>query len=472
MIQPRCLGCGTRPLLHLVSIVFLLLATANLEGQTVDDLIKTLSDKGLLTRPEVDSLKALAAVSGSKTEARNHFALRMEYRPRTELRYGYQQLPADTSVPAFFTGQRTRLSVDYTFSDQLRAAFSMQDLRIWGSANPKGTGGTLQVFEAWAEPQIAPRWWLKVGRQRLVYDNQRLFAENNWRIGGASHDAAVLKYESPRLSVHLVGAFNQTSDRLFGTDFSPSDFTNYKSLVVNYIQYRYSEKLVFTAINAADGWQDQVNPEKINQRLTTGGRVEFNHRRLRGNVGAWFQFGRNAKGKKLSAWYLNPEVGVALPHVSFKAGVEVFSGNRPDETTTDHSFVPLFGSGHAFNGAMDLITRFPNDVGGAGLIDSYLVVNFPFSESFSVRATTHWFLLQNDWKNDDATYGRDLGMETDLLVSCKINPFFNLELGHSLASFTRTFVAIKQAPTGSDGVIPYFTYLSLIIKPTLLEVGF
>lgn len=470
MIQPRCFLCGTRPLLRVVSIVFLLLVTANLNGQTVDDLIKTLSNKGLLTPAEVDSLKQRAALSGSKKATPNQFALQVEYRPRTELRYGYQQLPADTSVPAFFTGQRTRLSVDYRFSELLKAAFSMQDLRIWGSANPKGTGGSVQVFEAWAEPRIAPRWWLKVGRQRLVYDNQRLFSENNWRIGGASHDAAVLKYESPRLSVHLAGAFNQTTDRLFGTDFSPSEFSNYKSLLVNYIQLRCSDKLVFTVINAADGWQDVVNPEKINQRLTTGGRVEFNSGRLRGNLGAWYQFGRNPKGKKLAAWYLNPEVRLGWRQVSIKAGAEVFSGNHPDETTTDHSFVPLYGSGHSFNGALDLITRFPNDVGGAGLVNPYFAVRLNLSPALSWSVTTHWFRLQNDWRKDGVSYNRDLGVEADMVVSYTPNSFTTFELGHSVASFTNTFVQIKAAPAGSDAVVPYFTYLCLIVKPTLLDV--
>lgn len=457
-------------LLFLWLLLSLVMGTLRLSGQTTGELLRLLTDKGVLTPSEFDSLKARAVLASLDAPKPNQFVLRMECRPRAELRYGYQQLPADTSVAAFFTGQRTRLALDYTFSHKLRAAFSMQDLRIWGSSNPRGTGGTVQVFEAWAESIIAPRWSVRVGRQRLVYDNQRLFSDNNWRIGGASHDAVVLKYESSHFSAHLVGAFNQTADRLFGTDFSPSGFSNYKSLLVNYLQFRPTGKLTFTVIHVADGWQDLVNPEKIHQRLTSGGRVEYKAGRLGGNVGAWFQYGRNPKGEKLSAWYLNPELGYSSTWFHFKAGAELFSGNLPDETTTDHSFVPLYGSGHSFNGAMDMITRFPGDVGGSGLINPYLVFSLSISESFSCRATFHGFWLQNDWKEGEVFYPPWLGVESDVMVSYKPNSFTCLELGSCLASFTETFVRIKAAQAGSEHTIPYFSYLCLILKPVLLEI--
>jgi len=441
-----------------------------LVGQTTDELMKLLTEKGLLKVAEADSLRADAALARQNTLPQNQFILTMEYRPRAEMRHGYQQLPADTAVAAFFTGQRTRLSMGYEFSNKLVIAFSVQDLRIWGSHDPKGTEGTVQVFEAWAEPRITPEWSVRVGRQRLSYDNQRLFSENNWRIGGAVHDAAVVKYEGSQLTVHLAGAFNQTSDPLSGTDYRPTGFSNYKSLLMNYIQYRASGTVTLTAINAADGWQDNINPEKIHQRITSGGRVDYKSGRLGGYMGAWYQYGHNPKGIKTSAWYMNPEISFTAEPFLIRAGAELFSGNEPDATTTDHAFTPLYGSGHAFNGAMDLITRFPSDVGGAGLINPYLFLQWMISKTLALRTDFHGFRLQHRYIKSAEADTRWLGFETDWIVQYKPNNFTSLELGVCAASVTETFELIKSAQAGSHERIPYFAYFALTIKPTVLKV--
>lgn len=447
-----------------------MLWSAALTGQTVDDVLKILTEKGVLKASDVDSLRAEAALARQNVLPQNQLIISMEYRPRAEMRHGYQQLPADTSVAAFFTGQRTRLSLGYEYSNKLSIAFSMQDLRIWGNRDPKGTEGTVQVFEAWAEPSITPEWSVRVGRQRLSYDNQRLFSENNWRMGGAVHDAAVLKYEGSKLTVHLAGAFNQTSEQLTGTDYRPTTFSNYKSLLMNYIQYRPSDKITLTVINAADGWQDNLNPEKIHQRLTSGGRVDFKSGTLGAGVGGWYQYGHNPKGKEIAAWYLNPELRYSADPIHLRAGAELFSGNKPEATATDRSFTPLYGSGHAFNGAMDMFTRFPADVGGAGLINPYLILQWNISKTFSIRSDFHGFSLQNRYIKSEDPDARWLGVETDCIVNYKPNNYTSLELGMCAASVTETFELIKSSQPGSHNTTPYFVYFALTIKPTLLKM--
>ncbi|HAQ65600.1 MAG TPA: hypothetical protein DCR43_07100 [Bacteroidales bacterium] len=455
--------------LTLCLLFFAFFWVTGLKAQTTDDLLKLLTGKGVLTAEEADSLRAEAAIARQNGLPQNHFTLSMEYRPRTELRYGYQQLPADTSVAAFLVGQRTRLSLAYDYSNRLSLAFSMQDLRIWGSQNPKSMSGTVQVFEAWVEPRITPEWSVRVGRQKLSYDNQRLFAENNWRIGGNVHDAALLKYQGAKLVVHLAGAFNQSADNAFGTDFAPSGFTNYKSLVMNYIKYSVNDRLSLTAINVADGWQDETNVEKIHQRFTSGGRIEYLKGSFQAGAGAWYQYGHNTKGVDLAAWYVNPEVRYTLGDWQCRAGAELFSGNKPGETDTDKSFSPLYGSGHNFNGSLDLITKFPGDVGGAGLVNPYLNITWKVSKTFSVRTDVHGFWLQNDYVKNKVTYDRWIGVENDWLVNYKPNSYTGLDLGISYASVSETFEVIKEAQSGAHNRMPYFVYFALTIKPALLN---
>ncbi len=450
-------------------LILTIMGITGLKAQTTDDLLKFLTEKGILKAEEADSLRAEAAISRQKALPLNHFTMSMEYRPRTELRYGYQQLPADTSVAAFLVGQRTRLSMAYDYSNQLSLAFSMQDLRIWGSQNPKSLNGTVQVFEAWVEPKITPEWSVRIGRQKLSYDNQRLFAENNWRIGGNAHDAALLKYQGTNLVIHLAGAFNQSGDKAFGTDFAPSGFTNYKSLVMNYIKYSFNDHYTITAINVADGWQDEKNVEKIHQRFTSGGRIEYQKGSFQAGAGAWYQYGHNTKGVDLAAWYLNPEARYTMGQWQCRAGAELFSGNKPGETDTDKSFSPLYGSGHRFNGSLDLITKFPGDVGGAGLINPYLNITWKASKAFSIRTDIHGFWLQNDYVKNEVTYDRWIGVENDWLVNYNPNSYTSLELGFSYATVSETFEVIKKAQAGAHNTMPCFTYFALTIKPTLLN---
>src|SRR5690606_5417738 len=140
---------------------------------------------------------ALAQFPVSAQEG-EEFSVSLEFRPRTELRNGYRQLRTDTTGIAFYTSQRSRLYLTYQ-----RPGFifhtSIQDVRIWGEDDPRSTAGTLQVFETYVEPSITERLSVRIGRQKIMYDNQRLFAQNNWRQNAGSHDAVRFVYKAPRL---------------------------------------------------------------------------------------------------------------------------------------------------------------------------------------------------------------------------------------------------------------------------------
>ena len=121
-------------------------------------------------------------------------------RVRTEWRHGYKSIPTPDTTGAYEINQRTRFNVDYK-SKVVDVFLSLQDARVWGQQDPRegqtGTATTsnastvfpLYFFEAYAEPHFNDKLSLRVGRQRISYDNQRLFSENNWRLPGNSFDA-------------------------------------------------------------------------------------------------------------------------------------------------------------------------------------------------------------------------------------------------------------------------------------------
>jgi hypothetical protein len=453
-------------------VVFLVFA-GKLYSQTANDILNILVEQNTISQNKADSLRAEYSIKQQTTLPDKKLRIDAEFRPRTEFRNGYQQLRNDTSTGAFFTNQRLRLSANYAFDNRFVMQVSVQDLRVWGQQDPRSTSATLQLFEGWAEAYITNKFSIRVGRQRLVYDNQRLFAENDWRLSAAVHDAVNFKFYTPKLSSELAIAFNQSSERFFGTDYSPSGFTNYKFLAVNYLRYKFNSRFTLTGINSTDGYQDKTNPEKIYFRYTPGGRIEWEMNGFYSTLSAYYQGGKNNSGKTLSAWYIQPEIRyTSLKGLTARFGAEVFSGNNNSLTSnTDHSFVPLYGVAHRFNGSMDLITKFPTDVAGAGLVNPYLFLIQPLSTKIDLRADFHTFHLQQDYYTvDDIKIDRYLGFENDFMISYKPNAVTKVDLGVSYMLPTESFEIVKSSGNGKLNLT--WIYLSLTFRPQLLGLNF
>ncbi len=399
----------------------------------------------------------------------------LDFRPRAELRNGYQQLPNDTTRASFFINQRVRLGLNYQVEKHFGFRFSIQDLRVWGQQDPRSTTpSTLQVFEAWVEPYLYKNFSIRIGRQKLSFDNQRLFAENDWRISGCTHDAINFRYYDTNISSELALAFNQSSEQIFGTNYSPDGFTNYKFLAVDYFRYRPADKFILSAINASDGYQQKNNTGKINYRFTNGGRIEFENKSFYMTFSGYYQWGKDPSGKSLSAWYMQPEIRYAIPAgITFRAGTEVFSGNSTGSTiTTDHSFVPLYGTNHRFNGSLDLITKFPTDIGNAGLVNPYLSIMQNFGKNIELRGDFHSFHSYGTYVKDGTSYKKFLGIENDWTITYKPDNTTKLEGGISYARMSESFEVIKNAGHGSHNKTPLWFYFQVSFKPRLFSVSF
>ena len=98
-----------------------------------------------------------------------------EIRPRTEYRDGYTKPILTTNDPGIFTSQRTRLGLTFT-SGILTTQITLQDARVFGQFSNTSTDATTGIYEAWAEMLLIPGGSLKLGRQIIKYDDNRLFS--------------------------------------------------------------------------------------------------------------------------------------------------------------------------------------------------------------------------------------------------------------------------------------------------------
>ncbi len=179
--------------------------------------------------------------TGLKTQAQ--LSLTGQIRVRSEIRDGYGTLEAVGSQPAVVTTQRARLTFRYQ-SSRVIFQTSVQDVRVWGadaSTIDNADGGRLAVHEAWAELILANAadssfrhsaiqyLSCRIGRQELVYDDQRLLGNLDWLQQARRHDAMVWKAVQRGWRADLGVAFNQNTDAFNynGTYYTPDNIPAY-----------------------------------------------------------------------------------------------------------------------------------------------------------------------------------------------------------------------------------------------------
>lgn len=411
---------------------------------------------------------ALSQVAPDSLES---FTVSLEFRPRTEFRNGYRHLRSDTTKAAFFTENRSRIYVNYT-RDRFAFHTSFQDVRVWGEADPRSTNGSVQIFETYVEPSITPQLKVRIGKQKIMYDNQRLFAQNDWRQNGGTHDGLRFMYENGSFEADLIGAFNQpkgAQDRFFGTTYYPG-FSYYKILLVNFLKHSGKNGLTLTAINATDAFQDPDIATKSNWRFTSGGRVEKVSGDWYFTLAGYYQYGQTPSGNRLSAFYYQPEIRYKSNAWTLRLGAEVFSGGddlNPDGKS--HSFDALYGVNHRFLGSMDFFTRFPGDLNDAGLKAPYFFVWYDIRKHITLRSDHHLFFTQNNFVEAGNTepISPFLAYENDWLLRVKANGYTEIDLGFSYALTTESLEVIKNG--GNHELFQSWAYAMVTFKPELFN---
>lgn len=451
----------------LVITMLTLFSSSSLLAQIDSNLTKLLLEKKIITQREADSLSVLNAFNQKVNSENKNFSIGLEFRPRAEYRDGYKELRTSENKAAFFGTHRSRLYFNYS-QPKFKFHTSIQDIRVWGQYGQTATAGSLNVFEAYAETSISGAFSVKLGRQKIELDNGRLFSAANWSQAGRAHDAVNIIYNSNTIHSEFINSFNQTSERIFDTEFSPTTFTNYKLLNVHYLKARLNEHFTLTTINSADSYQSKTYSGTMYTRATTGGRLEFERGNLYATISGYYQFGQLQTREHISAYYFQPEIQLRTNNLTTRLGAEFISGENSEKPSDiSKSFVPLYGVAWRFMGNMDYFTSFPNDVKKGGLFNPYLFFLYQWNKKLAVRSDFHLFYLGNKIKNDlGNTINPYLGSENDLSLKYKYNDFTTIDFGFSYLVAEKSMETLK---TGSSSLLPIWSYVMITFKPELFN---
>lgn len=400
-----------------------------------------------------------------------------EIRPRVEYRDGLTKPLLTTNDPGVSAIQRTRLGINFT-SGLLNTQITLQDSRTFGQNPNASSDATTGIFEAWAEMLLMPGGSLKIGRQAIKYDDNRLFSASAWSNTGTSHDMALFKYCINDFQGHLGLAYNNNSAISSETYYTPK--SNYRYMGYVWLTKDIIKGLNLSLIGVDEGVQDTVGTKNAVNYLKTnmyhaytfGGNLKYSNENVPVSAlaTAYFQAGTNSTGSKMNGKLLAMKVDYKFSTViSANIGTDYFSGDNNSTDGTQSNFKKLYGTDHSFNGAMEYwktpLTQ--------GLLDYYAGVCGKIDKNLSLEGTFHLFNSEYSGKNKkNIAFGKDLGSEFDFIVNYKLNAWTSVQGGWcTYFSNNNTLIAkdMMNSNTVSPSIrTPQWAYVMFTIKPKFL----
>ncbi|MDO3693556.1 hypothetical protein QVZ41_01675 [Wenyingzhuangia sp. chi5] len=415
-----------------------------------------------LTKSLLVAAFAFTTIANAQEE-KPSFSLAGEFRPRTEWidGFNYKYQPAAAAAPAgntsgrvgtpgyIETTVRAALNATYTTSSYTTYIGLQEVFTLGDRPQISATGnGNLRVQEAWADLKIFKALSVKLGRQPLSYDDQRILGGLGWAQQARTHDVGILKYKKSGYAIDAGYSLNTSKDNIYDTAL----LFSYREMAFIHANKKFGNFNI-SALILNTNFQNGT-PNKSN--LTTAG-IHFDTKlgpiTLNGN--GYIQDGQRAGDTTVDMAYLaSLNAGLKIDDkTSVGLGGEIISG----KTTDSAGFFPLYGTNHAFNGLMD---RFyvGNHAGGNGLVDLNAKVSTKLIKGISTTLMGHYFKEESLTKNN-------LGTEIDLVVAKKLKGY-SVIAGYSQFFESDDFPNPATNAPGKD--TQNWAWLMLIITPKFL----
>lgn len=404
----------------------------------------------------------------AKAQAQS-ISLDADIRPRFEYRHGFGNLLPEGGKPAAFVTQRSRLNFAYQ-DPKLKVYFSVQDVSTWGDTQQLAISdgnNSFSLFQAWMSYSFTENWSMKLGRQTLSYDDQRILGEVDWVMQGRFHDAAMFTYSKNGFKTDLAIAYNQENQRNEGSGYTINGLYSYKVMQMLHAKKAW-EKASVSFLFMNNGFQkftDEPTPiaDGVYYRQTTGTFFTFPVSAITLTGSAYLQTGKSTPNTNLNAYQYMLEAKYKPGKVAFVLGYEALSGSDQIAESKSNSFFPLYGTNHKFNGYMDLF-YVGNHANNVGLNDLYTNALIPTGKNSSLAAHLHFFSANAELMDNQSGY---LGSELDLVFSKTIAKNVKMNAGYSQFFETESMAVIK------GGIQPAKTqnwgWIQLIVSPSLFK---
>lgn len=268
-------------------------------------------------------------------------------------------------------------------------------------ADPTGT----EINQAWFNYAFNDTADVKLGRQRILLDNQRFVGGVGWRQNEQTYDAISL--DAGIAGSKLFVSYIENVNRIFGDDVAAGDHDNQTFLANWSNSWNEKHKLSVYYYNIDNNDAAAFSTATFGASFKTHWPVGDN--KFTFGVEVAQQSDAHNNPVNYDADYARLDLGLALENVTFFGGYEVLGG---DSNQAGAYFRTPLATLHAFNGWADQFLGTP----GAGLEDTFVGAKGAV-EGFKWMVKYHQF---------DAESGSgDFGSELDFSVSKKLSKNFS-----------------------------------------------
>lgn len=416
-------------------------------------------------------------------QANAQFTLSGEFRTRAEANNGYKYIPVEDDITQYYVTQRTRLNAMYK-SEKYDAYLSLQDVRSWGGEDIYTGAGVwgythgLDIYQAWINLKLGEASNLKIGRQELKYNDQRLLSWRNWNQYGLTYDALVFKTQKNDWRFDLGLSYNSLNTKITGdvnnrNNRYYADKNRIKTLNFLYLERKFNDAftLSFTGIHA--GYAEAADSDTVNNTLTYGFYAKYAKNGLDFTGNAFLQGGKNKNGQDIEAYFLTADAGYKFNSTRLGLGADLISGHDASNTDadyadTDHTFNLMYGARFKYYGWINHFILMDKHTRNGGLIDIYPNVTHKFNKSTTIKAFYHLFSTEQEVPDGNGgTFDKSLGSALDLMFIKGFSKEVKLQAGLSYSMPSETLEAFKGATDTEES--PFWGWVMLTIKPTFFK---
>ena len=425
--------------------------------------------------------------TGQERTDYGEFTVDAQVRARGEFRTGPEALADGSTASSLLANDRVRLSFGWERGN-LSLKIAGQHSGTWRDEGQKNTSGRVALHEAWAKMTFGKGFFAQVGRQELVYDDERLFGSHDWDPTGRAHDALRLGWGSEKHKLHAIASFNQTGDVvddiIYGV--ATSNQKLYKSMQMLWYHFGGNVSPFGMSLLVSNQGVSDAGAGGVNYMQTFGTYLSYARHRFFSDASLYYQTGSDRQGDDVRAFMLGADVGMQFTR-KWRASIgdDYYSGGD-GMPGTNRTFNLLYGSHHEFLGAMDYFGY--NSLPLYGMNDLNVKAAFTPCQKFDMSLAAHWFYsgrpVNNYLKNptEELTdpqkiaimrryngkyrFPQNLGGELDLAASYRPWEYVTLRAGYSMMVASETMKLFKGDDTST---IHNWGWVSLDISPTIFS---
>lgn len=405
----------------------------------------------------------------------NKLTIDGQFLTRGEYRYGGLPLDENGEVKkdekyAAFIMERSRLSIGYE-RDMFEAKVTAQHSGVWGQSGK----GSFNLYEGWIKVYSHSGLFAKVGRQELVYDNERIIGNNDWTMAAQSHDVLKFGIERSRHQLHIILGYNQNSANINGGTEYYNGAEPWKTMQTLWYHYNVPHVPLDVSLLAMNvGTQSTFSEgDKTENQQLIGTYLKYQTKKWKLEGSFYYQMGHSEESLPINAWMgaLRGEHHFN-PNLSLYGGYDYLSGDESfhvpniggfglQQHKKVNGFNLLFGSHHQFYGAMDFF-YLSSFYGGfsPGLQNIYAGTKWSPFQPLSITSTYHYFSTATKVSDSNWT----LGHEIELGASYAIMKDVKLSLGYSFMVGTKTMERLKRTADNSN---LHWLWLSINASPKI-----